>query len=177
MRTVNQCLIQFVLAALLLPLSATAASGSPDATRAVTRTSSVVLWQPGDPGEKLFLKGRVMDTSGRPLSGAAVALRQTDGNGNYNEFRYRATLKASLHGTFSISTVLPGQYWGPKHIHFRVEHEGHHALYVRVLFKGDPHLDEARDGDFAIPLEEVHKDGERIFVGEVELILSRSVDN
>lgn len=172
MRTVNCGLFRFALAILLLPLAAAATSDAPDST-SLASASSVVLWQSGDPGERLFLKGRVMDSSGRPLPGASVALRQTDGNGHYNESRYRASLETSAEGTFSISTVLPGQYWGPKHIHFRADHEGYRALNIRVLFKGDPHLDEAREGDFAIPLEEVHKDGERIFVGELELVLSR----
>jgi len=119
----------------------------------------------------------VVDPHGRPLAGAIVALRQADGNGSYQDVRYRATLQTAKDGTFSVSTVLPGQYWGAKHIHLTVRHDSYGQLVARILFKGDPHLNEARDGDFVILLEEVHKDGEKILVGGVELILPSSVGN
>ena len=169
-----------VLAVLALPLLARAATEASSGTGAAgppTIPASVVLWQPGDPGERLFLRGRVVDPGGRPLAGAVVFLRQADGNGNYHDLRYRATLETAKDGTFSVSTVLPGQYWGAKHIHVRVRHEAYGDLVTRILFKGDPHLDAARDADFAILLEEVHKDGVKMLVGGVELILPPRVGN
>jgi protocatechuate 3,4-dioxygenase beta subunit len=166
---------------LLLVQQAAAATTEPsagsDAAGAYGLPSSVVLWQAGDAGERLFLRGRVVDPEGRPLAGALVALRQADGNGNYHNVRYRARLQTGKDGTFSVSTVLPGQYWGAKHIHLLVRHDSYGQLVTRILFKGDPHLNEAVDGDFAILLEEVRKDGEKVLVGGVELVLPSTVGN
>ena len=162
------------IAALTLSVAALAASESTAESRSA---ANVTLWQAGDPGERLFLRGRVVDSGGQPLSGAMVALRQADGNGHYHDIRYRAMLETAKDGTFSVSTVLPGQYWGAKHIHVLVRHESHGQLVTRILFKGDPHLNESRDGDFAILLEEVHKDGAKMLMGGVELVLPPKVGN
>ena len=179
MNTVKRCIFALIVCIPALP-QATLAATEPSAAGApeVYQTpNSVVLWQPGDPGERLFLRGRVVDPGGRPLAGALVALRQADGNGEYHDVRYRATLQTAKDGTFSVSTVLPGQYWGAKHIHLLVRHASHGQMVTRILFKGDPHLNEARDGDFAILLEEVHKNGEKFLVGGVELMLPSNVGN
>ncbi len=180
MNAVKRSILASVVCLLAMPQAAPAAtepSAGSDAPGAHGTPASVVLWQPGDPGERLFLRGRVVDRVGRPLAGALVALRQADGNGHYHDIRYRATLQTASDGTFSVSTVLPGQYWGAKHIHLLVRHESHGQLVTRILFKGDPHLNEAREGDFAILLEEVHKDGEKFLVGGVELVLPSNVGN
>lgn len=160
----------------LAPLGVHAAAGAGEGA-ATGSSASVVLWQQGDPGERLFLRGRVLDPGGRPLAGARVFLRQADGSGRYHDIRYRATLLTSNDGTFNVSTVLPGQYRGPKHIHLLVAHEQYGQLAARVLFKGDPYVDEARAGDFAILLEEVHKNGEKMLVGGVELVVPAKVGN
>ncbi len=180
MYVVRRCIWASVLCLLALPQSVAAAtepSAESGAAGPYQTPASVVLWQSGDPGERLFLRGRVLDPSGQPLAGALVALRQADGNGDYHDVRYRATLQTAKDGTFSVSTVLPGQYWGAKHIHVLVRHESHGQLVTRILFKGDPHLNEARDGDFAILLEEVRKNGEKVLVGGVELVLPPNVGN
>jgi protocatechuate 3,4-dioxygenase beta subunit len=179
MHVISRCIMTPVLCLLLVPQAVAAAESSAgsgtDGVYGVP--TSAVLWQPGDAGERLFLRGRVVDPEGRPLADALVALRQADGNGEYHDVRYRATLRTAKDGTFSVSTVLPGQYWGAKHIHLMVQHDAHGQLATRILFKGDPHLNEAGDGDFIILLEEVHKDGEKVLVGGVELILPSSVGN
>ncbi len=176
MHAIRRCILASVLSALAMPLAAPAATGS-DLKIPSESEANVVLWQPGDPGERLFLRGRVVDPGGRPLAGALISLRQADGNGNYHPVRYRATLRTAADGTFSISTVLPGQYWGAKHIHLFVRHEAEGQLTTRILFKGDPHLNEASDADSAILLEEVRKDGETVLVGGVELVLPPRVGN
>jgi protocatechuate 3,4-dioxygenase beta subunit len=135
---------------------------SPNATR---------LWQQGDPGQRLHLQGRVLATSGRPVAGAQVQMWQADGAGEYHDRRYRAALETGADGGFRLTTALPGQYWGAKHIHVVVTHPGHQPLQTRILFKGDPHVNEAAYGDLAILLEEVHKDDETVLVGGVEFVM------
>jgi protocatechuate 3,4-dioxygenase beta subunit len=123
--------------------------------------STTRLWQAGDPGERLHLRGRVVSTAGRPLGGAELLLWQADGTGAYQENRYRARIRTGDDGTFELVTVLPGQYWGAKHIHVIVAHPGHRQLATRILFRGDPNID-ASEGDLAIPLEEVRAKDETI---------------
>ncbi len=164
------CTIALVLAALAWPLAAAT-------DREASPSSKVVLWQPGDPGDRLFLRGRVLGASGRPLAGAVLRLRQADGTGSYHEYRYKAVLETAEDGSFSVSTVLPGQYWGEKHIHVSVSHQGYEQLVTRILFKGDPNLESGSYYEHVILLEEVHKDGEKVLVGGVEFVLTPAGGN
>jgi len=159
-----------VLAALAWPLAAAT-------DRQASPSSKVVLWQPGDPGDRMFLRGRVLGASGRPLAGAVLQLRQADGTGSYHDYRYKAVLETAEDGSFSISTVLPGQYWGEKHIHVGVSHKGYEPMVTRILFKGDPNLESGGDYEHVILLEEVHKDGEKVLVGGVEFVLTPAGGN
>lgn len=159
--------------------TATAAEAARDATRDTgtgpeyqpNSASTTELWQPGDPGERLNLKGRVLSTDGKPLAGATVEMWQADGAGSYRSERYRATLRTDADGSFRVKTVVPGQHLWKKHIHVRVQREGYEPLATQILFKGDPHLNEARDGDLAILLEEVKTGEETVMVGGVEFVL------
>lgn len=156
---------------LLFILALTWAPASPAQGQPAEDPGKVMLWQPGDPGERLFLTGRVVGADGRPLAGAVVQLRQADGTGLYREARFRARLQTTEEGAFNVATVLPGQYRGPKHIHLTISHGRYPTLTTRIVFKGDPNLDQARTYDLPILLEEVHQDGEKVLVGDVELVL------
>lgn len=155
---------------------AVAAAAEPQAApasmmQAAKRPGTAVLWQPGDPGERLFLRGRVLGSNGRPLGGAVVHLWHADYTGTYRELRYRTRLETAEDAAFSVATILPGRYWGPKHVHVVVDHGGYQRLNTRVVFKGDSHLHQAHPQDIAILLEEVHRDGDKVLVGGVELAL------
>lgn len=128
------------------------------------------LWREGDPGERLHLRGRVVSTDGRPVAGAEISFRQADGTGAYPESRYRARLVTAEDGAFQVITVLPGQYWGAKHIHVTLVHPGYVPLDTRILFRGDPNIDET-EGDLAIPLEEVRTEQGTVLMGGVEFVL------
>lgn len=174
------CITAAMLLALLWPhsvFSQSATDAGPPAGAAADAAVNVSLWRPGDPGERLFLRARVIDRNGRPLPGAMVRLRQTDGTGSYRPDRYRASFRAGADGSFNLSTVLPGQYWGEKHIHVGVSHAGYEPLETRVLFKGDPNLVGSGGHDHVILLEEVHRDGERVLIGGVEFVLDASGGN
>ena len=66
--------------------------------------------------------------------------------------------------------MLPGQYWGAKHIHVAVRHPGYVDLTTRILFRGDPNIDET-ENDLAIALEEIRANDETMLAGGVELVL------
>lgn len=139
--------------------------------------ATAVLRQPGDPGDRLFLTGHVVGGSGQPLGGAVVNLWHADGTGAYREDRFRARLRTTGDGTFNVDTILPGQYWGAKHIHVVVSHADYPDLETRIVFKGDPNLERARGRDLAILLEEAQQDGDRVLVGDVEFVLGANSAN
>ena len=132
--------------------------------------ATAMLWRDGDPGERLHLRGRVVSTSGEPLYGAELMVWQADGTGSYRDDRYRARIVTGEDGSFQMVTVLPGQYWGAKHIHVRLSHPEHLGLTTRILFRGDPNID-ATEGELAIPLEEVRTEDRTILLGGVEFVL------
>lgn len=158
---------RWVTIAICLALGLPAASAAEDA-------ASVVLRQSGDPGERLFLTGRVLGGNGRPLAGAVVRVRHTDDAGVYRAERFRARLETAGDGTFNVDTILPGApaaYHGPRHIHIDISHDDYPGLATRIVFRGDPDLNLARDGDLPIMLEEARQDGNKVFVGDVEVVL------
>lgn len=129
------------------------------------------LWEPGQPGERLLLRGRVLNTSGVPIEEALVELWHTDAFGNYPPLR--ASLRTKKNGSFGISTVLPGHNGGyrARHIHFVVTHPAHQRLVTRIFFKGDENLAEAPYPELAVLLEEGRIDSQQVYFSDVEFVL------
>lgn len=130
------------------------------------------LWMPGDPGERLVLRVRVLNTNRAPVENAFVELWHADSMGMVHEARYRAGLYSGKDGSFEVSTVLPGYIWGPRHIHFVVTHPDYAQLITRIFFKRDPVVAESGHPDLAIFLEDSLVKGEPILFGHVELVLA-----
>ena len=131
----------------------------------------VNLWQPGDPGERMNIRGRVTSINGTPLSGISVSIRQADGNGVYHE-RYRTTLKTDQKGRYQFASVVPGNYMGVRHIHIWAYQDGYQYYESRILFKGDPYIDGSSNADNAIFLEESTVNGETILFGRFDIVLT-----
>ena len=130
------------------------------------------LWRPGDPGQRLILRGRVLDTDRNPVVDALVELWHADSKGVTHADRYRASLRTAKDGEFNVSTVLPGYIWGPRHIHFVVTHPGYPRLITRIFFKRDPVVAESGHPDLAIFLEDALVEGEPTLFGNLDLVLS-----
>ena len=108
-------------------------------------------------GQILYLSGRVLDTRGRPLSGAHLELWQANAHGRYihsadgdasgaldPNFQGYASLRADAEGRYRIKTVKPAPYSGrTPHLHFNVE-GGRVKLTTQMFFEGE-RLNE-RDG-------------------------------
>ena len=129
------------------------------------------LWQPGDPGQRMFIDGIVLTADGKPIAGADVNIRQADGNGQYHDDRYRVRLTTKEDGRYAFGTVLPGQYYNAKHIHVFVTHPDYGGLETEILFKGDPNIDTVTDRDVAIFLEEARVKGENILYGRFDITM------
>ncbi len=131
----------------------------------------VNFWQPGDPGQRLHIQGQVRSVIGDPLPGAVLQVWQADGTGQYQEGRYRAVLTTDKNGKYRFGTVLPGQYYGVKHIHVVVSHPRHYPVQTQMVFKGDPNLDATTQRDRGIFLEEASVNGETILHGRFDVQL------
>ena len=108
-------------------------------------------------GTVLHLQGRVLDTSGRPLSGAAIDIWQCDAQGIYDhprqpgrERRDRAfqgfgRLVADAEGRYSFRALKPVAYPGrTPHIHLKVATASGSQLTSQFYVAGDPR----NEGDF-----------------------------
>lgn len=96
------------------------------------------MWQPGEPGQPLFIRARVLNILGEPVPGALVELWHADKDGFVETGQFRAQLQTDEKGEFRLTTVLPGYIFGPRHIHFKITHGANAELVTRVFFKRDP---------------------------------------
>ena len=161
------------LIGLILLFSSTVASGSSlqlaQSNGAEAKSKLVSLWQPGDPGERMNIRGLVTSIDGQALADVSISVRQADGNGDYSE-RYSTTLVTDKKGRYQFATVLPGQYYGTKHIHVTVVHQGYRRLDTEILFQGDPNLDDPEASN-AIFLEQGNVNNETILYGRFDISL------
>lgn len=149
---------------------AQADTASADDSETAGKPKLVDLWQPGDPGQRMNIRGRVTSLDGTPLAGIPVSIRQADGNGDYTP-RYSTTLVSDEKGRFQFGSVVPGNYYGVKHVHIGVYQEGFQYYDSEILFKGDPNLDGYTEADEAIFLEESTVNGETILFGRFDIVL------
>lgn len=129
------------------------------------------FWRQGDPGQPMNIVGQVRGTDGKPIAGATLQIWQADGSGEYQEDRYRGILVSAADGSYRLSTVLPGQYFGVKHIHMVVTHRNYEPLDTRILFKGDPNLDAYAQSEHAIHLEEALVKDKTMLFGRFDVVL------
>jgi len=129
------------------------------------------LWEPGQPGLRLQLRGRVLNTNAVVIEDALIELWHTDAFGDYPPLR--ASLRTRKNGSFGINTVLPGhnQEYRARHIHFVITHAAHKQLITRIFFKGDENIDEAPYPELAVFLEESLIDGRRVLYADLEFVL------
>lgn len=109
-------------------------------------------------GEITHILGRVLDTSGQPVPGAALEIWQCDANGVYRHpgdwrlahgrdagFQGRGRAQSGNDGAYSFRTIRPVAYPGrTPHIHFAVMVPGRPALITQMYVAGEPL--NARDG-------------------------------
>ncbi len=114
----------------------------------------------GEPiGERILLRGRVLDTDGRPLPGTLVEIWQANAAGRYRHRRdtWDAPLDPNFSGAgrcltdergrFHFLTIKPGAYpwgnhynaWRPAHIHFSLLGRAFtQRLVTQMYFPNDP---------------------------------------
>lgn len=100
----------------------------------------------GSGGERLVVTGRVLGMPDcTPLAGARIEVWQADVRGEYTlvtpgrkedpDCLLRATVTTDREGRYRFITILPGEYPGrPRHIHYRVTHQGYATLVTQLYF-------------------------------------------
>lgn len=98
------------------------------------------------PGVPFTLIGRVLDTSGTPLSGALVDVWHANAKGDYDNkgFTLRGRLQTDDSGRYRLETIMPkfykaGETIRPAHLHLKVQGKGTPILTTQLYFKGDPY--------------------------------------
>jgi protocatechuate 3,4-dioxygenase beta subunit len=93
----------------------------------------------GAGGTRLTLSGRVLTTSGRPVSNALIDFWQASARGVYdnNGYRFRGHQFTDSRGRYTLFTVVPGLYPGrTKHIHVKVQAPRQPVLTTQLFFPG-----------------------------------------
>jgi protocatechuate 3,4-dioxygenase beta subunit len=109
-------------------------------------------------GQVTHILGRVLNTSGAPIPGAALEIWQCDATGIYRHpadthwfrerdarFQGRGRATADARGAYSFRTIRPVAYPGrTPHIHFAVTVPGRTPLITQMYVAGEPQNE--RDG-------------------------------
>jgi len=114
--------------------------------RSPQRTSLV---EPGMPGTRIEIAGRVFGHDCRPLAGALLDFWHADDDGEYDNegFRCRGHQYTDSEGRYRLSTIVPGLYPGrTRHFHVKVQPRGGRVLTTQLYFPGEPR--NQRDGLF-----------------------------
>ena len=125
-----------------------------------------ILLRP-EPGEPLWMEGRIIDAAARPVADALIEVWQTAPNELYDvqdasqpEGHLRATFRSDAQGAYAFETILPTSYpipddgpagqlltalgrhpYRPAHIHFLISAPGYRTLVTHLFIAGDRYLD------------------------------------
>jgi protocatechuate 3,4-dioxygenase beta subunit len=100
------------------------------------------LIEPGMPGTRLTLVGRVLSTSCQPIAGALLDFWHADAGGVYDAdgYRCRGHQFADAAGRYELLSVVPGLYPGrTRHFHVKVQAPRQRVLTTQLYFPGEPH--------------------------------------
>jgi hydroxyquinol 1,2-dioxygenase len=125
-------------------------------------------------GDKLFMTGCILDTSGKPITNALIEVWQTNSKGLYDlqnpnqpQGNFRGRFQTNTDGKYAFETVVPISYdipangpsgemlrllgrhtRRPAHIHFKLSATGFTSLTTQIYPSDDPYL--ASDTSFAV---------------------------
>lgn len=149
-------------------------------------------------GEVILVRGRVLDTDGKPIPNAFVEIWQANKWGRYNHYKdpSKAPLdpnfqgwgqtRTDTEGNYGFKTIKPGAYpagpgWTrPPHIHFKASADDYYPVTTQMYFpeeelnKADRILHNLSDADqrMVIAKREPYNDPEPIFI--FDIVLRRS---
>jgi protocatechuate 3,4-dioxygenase beta subunit len=98
------------------------------------------LIDPGMPGARIVVAGRVLSTDCTPIARALLDAWQADARGEYDNagFTLRGHQFTDGGGRYALETVVPGLYPGrTRHIHVKVQAPGQAVLTTQLYFPGE----------------------------------------
>lgn len=99
------------------------------------------LLEPGMPGRRIVLTGRVVSPGCQPLAGALLDFWHADDSGAYDNegYRLRGHQFTDADGRYRLATIVPGLYPGrTRHFHVKVQPRGGRLLTTQLYFPGEP---------------------------------------
>ena len=151
-------------------------------------------------GEPMLLKGKVLDTDGKPVEDALVDVWSSTPDGKYSGIHdnipveyYRGKIKTGSDGSYQVESTVPVPYripdrgptgallvamgrhsWRPAHVHYKVRKDGFRDLITQSYFEGGDYVkDDCCEG--IVPenhvIPEVYEDGKRVM--EVDFVIER----
>ena len=154
-------LLWLILLSLTLPspISADSHSG---------KSKMVDLWQPGDSGQRMRIRGRVTSIDGHPMPNVEIGFRHADSEGIDWSYHLGEVI-ANDNGVYQFGSVIPGNSHRLSHVHVTVDHDGYQYLDTEFHFKHDSKA--AEDDPDAIFLEASTVNGETMMYGRYDITL------
>ncbi|MDJ0759294.1 MAG: protocatechuate 3,4-dioxygenase [Woeseiaceae bacterium] len=114
-------------------------------------------------GDPILVRGRVLNTAGKPLTDAVVDVWQANHHGRYSHpadnnpapldehFQGWGIMTTDEEGYYGFKTIMPGAYAlgrsasSPRrcrHIHYKVSHPDFENITTQMYFEGDPLMED-----------------------------------
>lgn len=107
------------------------------------------LLEPGMPGTRIVLTGRVVTQGCKPVAGALLDFWHADDSGEYDNqgYRLRGHQFTDADGRYRLESIVPGLYPGrTRHFHVKVQPHGGRVLTTQLYVPGEAR--NQRDGLF-----------------------------
>ncbi|MDH3217924.1 MAG: carboxypeptidase regulatory-like domain-containing protein [Gammaproteobacteria bacterium] len=169
--TLSMAIVSLLIIPPVFAADSVVAQAETSAPEPEKKAKLVDLWQPGDSGQRMNIRGRVTSLDGTPLPGIRISIRQANGDGDYTD-RYRTTLTTDAKGLYQFGSVVPNNYSGARHVHVTVYEDGWQYFDMSILFEGDPNLEYHYQDGKPIFLEESTVKGETILFGRFDIVLT-----
>ncbi len=147
------------------------------------RTALNILNEAGTP---ILIRGQVLggDDCSLPLAEAIVDVWHADDEGAYDnstsDFKFRGRIETDEEGRYEFMSILPAPYdnggqFRPRHIHYRVQAEGHDELITQLYFQGDEYIENDPWASRAEESRIVALTDDKMMEGEFDIFLKKSM--
>lgn len=168
--TVSKAVTGLLIVNLVLVPCTVAANSESLSSGADKKPKLIDLWQPGDSGQRMNIRGRVTSLNGTPLPGINIEIRQPDGDGDWIE-QYQTTLTTDAKGLYQFGSVVPeSNYCGAPFVHVKVYQDGWEYFDTNIVFEDDTEVYE--EEGTPVFLEESTVNGETMMFGRFDIVLS-----
>ncbi len=125
-----------LLASLLTPTFVTAQENQNNSNEQ-SKPKMLELWSPGDKGQRMRIRGRVIGADGKPVANVKIRFRHADADG-INRSYHQGTLETNDRGVYQFGSVIPGNNHRLSHVHVYISHPEYQYLETEFYFKEDP---------------------------------------